>query len=217
MPKTRRRIINYAMFVASAAVIVLVAHDFAESLQELGSDIGISEFLLLKWLAPLASEAPELLIATLFAWRMAARTGIGALISSKVNQWTLLVGTLPVVFIIFAGQIHGLPLDEVQRDELWVTATQSVFAVAIIASRSISRREAWVMLSLFGVQLAESWFAEVGIISEGISAAARVGVGVMFLLAAAVVLRKDFRAFLRALRDGFRAPWSELEAHEEHV
>jgi cation:H+ antiporter len=217
MPKTRRRIINYAMFVASAAVIVLVAHDFAESLQELGSDIGISEFLLLKWLAPLASETPELLIATLFAWRMAARTGIGALISSKVNQWTLLVGTLPVVFIIFAGQIHGLPLDEVQRDELWVTATQSVFAVAIIASRSISRREAWVMLSLFGVQLAESWFAEVGIISEGISAAARVGVGVMFLLAAAVVLRKDFRAFLRALRDGFRAPWSELEAHEEHV
>lgn len=216
MPKVRRRVINYAMFAVSAAVIVLVAHEFAVSLQELGREIGISEFLLLKWLAPLASEAPELVIATLFAWRLSARTGIGALISSKVNQWTLLVGTLPIVFMIFAGEIHGLPLNEVQRDELWVTATQSVFAVAIIASRSISRREAMAMLALFGVQLAESWLAEIGVISEGISAAARIGVGVMFLLAAAFVLRRDFRVFTRALRDGFRAPWSELEEYAEH-
>ncbi len=215
MPKTRRRIINYLMFAVAAAVIVMVAHEFAVSLQELGETIGISDFLLIKWLAPLASEAPELLVATLFAWRLAARTGIGALISSKVNQWTLLVGTLPIVFMIFAGQVHGLPLDEVQRDELWVTATQSVFAVAIIASRTITTKEAWAMLSLFAVQLAESWFAEVGIISAEVSATARVAVGVMFLLAAAWVLRKDFKTFVKALKDGFRTPWSELEAEQD--
>lgn len=216
MPKTRRRVINYTLFVLSAAVIVTVAEPFAESLIELGEEIGISEFLLLKWLAPFASEAPELLIASLFAWRLAARTGIGALISSKVNQWTLLVGTLPIVFMIFAGQIHGLPLNEIQRDELWVTATQSVFAVAIIASRSISTKEAWAMFGLFLVQLAESWLAEIGVISEDISAAARISVGVMFLLAAAFVLRHDFRVFGRVLRDGFKAPWSELESEHEH-
>jgi cation:H+ antiporter len=215
MPKTRRRVINYLMFAFSAAVIVLVAHEFAVSLQEMGEAIGISEFLLIKWLAPLASEAPELLVATLFAWRLAARTGIGALISSKVNQWTLLVGTLPIVFMIFAGQVHGLPLDEVQRDELWVTATQSVFAVAIIASRSISTREAWAMLTLFAFQLGESWLAETGVISDDISAAARIGVGVVFLLAAAFVLRKDFKRFGRAIKDGLRTPWSELEAEPE--
>ncbi|HJQ76594.1 MAG TPA: sodium:proton exchanger [Acidimicrobiia bacterium] len=216
LPKTRRRALNYAMFAVSATVIVLVAHEFAVSLQELGEDIGVSQFLLLKWLAPLASEAPELLIATLFAWRLSARTGIGALISSKVNQWTLLVGTLPIVFMIFAGQVHGLPLNEVQRDELWVTATQSVFAVAIIASRSISRTEALGMLGLFVVQLAESWLVEVDVISHEIAAAARIGVGVMFLLAAAWVLRRDFRVFTRALRDGFRTPWAELESRHEH-
>jgi cation:H+ antiporter len=214
MPKTRRRVINYVLFVVSALVIVLVAEQFAESLIEVGAHIGVSDFLLLKWLAPFASEAPELLIATLFAWRLAARTGIGALISSKVNQWTLLVGTLPIVFMIFAGQVHGLPLNEVQRDELWVTATQSVFAVAIIAGRSISWKEATAMLALFIVQLAESWFAEVGIISEDVAASARIGVGVMFLLAAIWVLRRDFRLFITALRDGFTAPWGELEARE---
>jgi cation:H+ antiporter len=217
LPKTRRRFINYTLFVLSAVVIISVAEAFAESLIELGQQIGVSEFLLLKWLAPFASEAPELLIASLFAWRLAARTGIGALISSKVNQWTLLVGTLPIVFAIFAGQLHGLPLNEVQRDELWVTATQSVFAVAIIASRSISIKEALAMFGLFLVQLAESWLAEVGVISEEIAATARIGVGVMFLLAAAWVLRKDYRIFARSLRDGFRAPWLELETAEEHV
>lgn len=217
LPKTQRRVVNYVLFVVSAAVIVLVAEPFAESLIELGEVIGISDFLLIKWLAPFASEAPELLIATLFAWRLAARTGIGALISSKVNQWTLLVGTLPIVFMIFAGQVHGLPLNEIQRDELWVTATQSVFAVAIIASRSVSRREAWVMLGLFVIQFSESWLAETGVIPAAVAAGARIGVGIMFLLAAAWVLRREFRVFLRALKDGFTASWEELEARHDHV
>jgi cation:H+ antiporter len=217
LPKVARRIVNYLLFALSAAVIVLVAEHFAESLIELGEATGIDEFLLVKWLAPFASEAPELLIATLFAWRLAARTGIGALISSKVNQWTLLVGTLPIVFMIFAQELTGLPLDDVQRDELWVTATQSVFAVAIIASRDISTREAWTMFALFLVQLGESWLAEAGVISPEFAEAARIGVGGMFLLAAAWVLRNDLKVFTRVLRDGFRAPWSELEAPEELV
>lgn len=216
LPKRTRRIINYTMFVVSAGVILLCAEQFAESIIQLGEAIGVSEFLLIKWIAPTASEAPELLVATLFAWRLASRTGMGALISSKVNQWTLLVGTLPIVFSIFAGVIHGLPLDSVQRVELFVTAAQSVFAVAIVASRSVSRTEAWVMLGLFVAQLAESGLAEVGIISEDASLQARIGVGVVFLIAGAWVLRRDFRAMIVNVRDGLRTPWSELAA-EEHV
>lgn len=217
LPKHQRRIVNYVLFALAGGAIILVAEPFAESLIEMGEQVGISEFLLIKWLAPFASEAPELLIATLFAWRLAARTGIGALISSKVNQWTLLVGTLPIVFMIFAQQIHGLPLNEIQRDELWVTATQSVFAVAIIASRSVDVKEAIAMFALFLVQFGESWLAEIGVISAEVAAGARVGVGVMFLLAALWVLRSDFRRFTTILKDGFRAPWSELEAEETTV
>ncbi len=216
LPKRTRRIVNYAMFVFAAGVILLCAEAFAEAIIELGEAIGVSEFLLIKWIAPTASEAPELLVATLFAWRLAARTGLGALVSSKVNQWTLLVGTLPIVFSIFAGMIHGLPLDAQQRVELFVTAAQSVFAVAIVASRSVSRREAWVMLGLFVAQLAESGLAELGHLSEQQSHQARIGVGIVFLLAAAWVLRRDFRACVTNVQDGLRTPWSELSA-EEHV
>lgn len=215
LPKRTRRIINYVMFVLAAGVILLCAEAFAEAIIELGEALGVSEFLLVKWIAPTASEAPELLVATLFAWRLASRTGLGALISSKVNQWTLLVGTLPIVFSIFAGVLHGLPLDTQQRVELFVTAAQSVFAVAIVASRTVSRTEAWVMLGLFVAQLAESGLAELGHLSEDQSAQARIGVGIVFLLAAAWVLRKDFRALFTNVREGFRTPWSELAAEEQ--
>jgi cation:H+ antiporter len=204
------------MFGVSAGVILLCAEAFADSIIELGEAIGVSDFLLIKWIAPTASEAPELLVATLFAWRLASRTGLGALISSKVNQWTLLVGTLPIVFSIFAGVLHGLPLETGQRVELFVTAAQSVFAVAIVASRSVSRTEAWVMLGLFVAQIGESVVAELGHISEDASHQARIGVGIVFLIAAAWVLRRDFRACLVNVRDGLRTPWSELAA-EEHV
>ena len=215
LPKRQRRLANYVGFVVAAGVILAVAEPFAESIIDLGQAIGVSDFLLVKWIAPLASEAPELLVAILFAWRLAASTGIGTLISSKVNQWTLLVGTLPIVFAIFAGQFIALPLDRVQRIELWVTAAQSVFAVAIIASRSVGRTAAWAMFALFIAQLGESGLAEVGLLSEAASGQARIGVGVVFLLAAIWVLRKDFRVLGTVMRDGLRASWDELEKEEE--
>ena len=109
LPKRQRRLVNYAGFVFAAGAILAVAEPFAESIIELGQAIGVSDFLLVKWIAPLASEAPELLVAVLFAWRLAASTGIGALISSKVNQWTLLVGTLPVVLRNFRRPVHRPP------------------------------------------------------------------------------------------------------------
>ncbi len=98
-----------------------------------------------------------------------------------------------------------------------MTAAQSVFAVAIIASLAISRKEAWVMLGLFAAQLAESYMAEVGWISPQASTNARIGVGVVFLVAAGWVLRSDLRLFASVLRTGFRAPWAALESQEEPV
>jgi cation:H+ antiporter len=44
-----------------------------------------------------------MIIAILFTLRLKAQAGLGTLISSKVNQWTLLVGTLPLVFALGGG------------------------------------------------------------------------------------------------------------------
>ena len=92
--------------------------------------------------------------------------------SSKVNQWTLLVGSLPIVFAISSGSLHGLPLDSLQREELFLTAAQSAFAVAVLANRSISVKEAYALLGLFLSQ-----FVLGAVLPEDIRELERIAVG----------------------------------------
>ena len=205
LPPRRRRIAVGALFAAAAGVILLCAEPFAESLVATGEEFGVSTFLLVKWLAPLASEAPELLIAGMFAWRLNTDAGLGALVSSKVNQWTLLVGTLPIVFAISSGTHHGLPLNSLQREELFVTAAQSAFAIAILASRSISVREARLLLGLFVAQ-----FISTGALPGAARGPARVIAGVVYLTLAAAQLARERRRLPALLHDGLVAPYSEL-------
>ena len=54
--------------------------------------------------------------------------GLGALISDKINQWTLLVGMLPLALSIGAGSVAVLPLDARQAEEFFLTSGQSLFA-----------------------------------------------------------------------------------------
>jgi cation:H+ antiporter len=205
----RRRATVVGLFLVSATVIVLCAEHFADALVGTGREFGISEFLLVQWLAPLASEAPELLIAGLYAWRLNTNAGLGTLVSSKVNQWTLLVGTLPVVFAIASGGLHGLPIDGHQREELFLTAAQSFFAVAVLVTLSISTREALLLFSLFWAQ-----FVIGAVVPDSFGGIELISVGVMyFLLGVATLVRQ--RALLRPLlRDGFRTPYREMATIE---
>ena len=206
MAKRARRISVLSMFAFAGVVILLVAEHFAESLVETGSELGVSEFLLVQWLAPLASEAPELLVVALYAWRLKTSEALTAVVSSKINQWTLLVGTLPLVFAISSGSLHGLPMETAQREEVLLTAAQTVFAVALLVNLSISLREAFALFGLFWAQF---------ILGAIVPPSAR-GVELLVLSAVYIALglwllvRKhgDFR---HLLRDGFRTPYSELE------
>ncbi|CAA9235123.1 MAG: hypothetical protein AVDCRST_MAG77-1225 [uncultured Chloroflexi bacterium] len=85
-------------------MIFIAAYPFDEGLVETGWAYGVDEFLLVQWLAPLASEAPEFIVALLIVWRGQAAAGMRMLVSSKVNQWTMLIATLPVVFSVGAGR-----------------------------------------------------------------------------------------------------------------
>ena len=205
LPRTRRRIVVGLLLAFAAGVILASAEGFAEALVETGTEFGISKFLLVQWLAPLASEAPELLIAGLFAWRLNTEAGLGALVSSKVNQWTLLVGTLPIVFAISSNSLHGLPVDALQREELFLTAAQSAYAVAVLANRSISVREAFTLLGLFLSQ-----FVLGAVLPEQLHEVERIGVGVIYLVLAAGIVWRQRIAIPGLFRDGFRTPVTEL-------
>jgi cation:H+ antiporter len=205
LQQTPRRVVVGALLVYAAAVIYLCAAPFAESLVHLGEQAGVSTFLLVQWVAPLASEAPELLVAALFAWRLNTSAGLGTLLSSKVNQWTLLVGSLPIVYAISAGHLTGLPLDALQREELFLTAAQSVFAIAILANRRMSTREAWTLFGLFISQ-----FILGGVLPDGLREFERLSVGTVYLVLAAIILVQQ-RSYLRPLaRDGLIVPVDQL-------
>jgi len=144
-----RRLWSLGLFAFAAYGIFIAAEPFAESLVVIGLRWEIEEFLLIQWVAPLASESPEFIIAILFALRMRGSIGIGALVSSKVNQWTLLVGAIPIAFALSSGTTNGLPLDERQTEEMLLTSAQSLFAAILIADLRFSRKEAILLLSLF--------------------------------------------------------------------
>jgi cation:H+ antiporter len=206
MSRRARRISVLSMFAVAGVVILLVAEHFAESLVETGTELGVSEFLLVQWVAPLASEAPELLVVALYAWRLKTSEALTAVVSSKINQWTLLVGTLPLVFAIASGSLHGLPVEPAQREELLLTAAQTVFAVAILVNLSITLREAFALFGLFWAQFILG--AVVPASSKGIELLA---LSALYILLGAWLLIRKRGDFRHLLRDGFRTPFEELE------
>jgi cation:H+ antiporter len=149
---TGRRLWALAMFAFAGFAILVSAEPFADGLVEVGRSHDFDEFLLVQWVAPLASESPEFLIAILFALRGRGSVGIGALISSKVNQWTLLVGAIPIAYALSLGRPEGLPLDARQTEELILTSTQSLLATILIIDLSFSRAEALMLAALFAGQ-----------------------------------------------------------------
>ncbi|HVW41329.1 MAG TPA: sodium:proton exchanger [Amycolatopsis sp.] len=153
LPKHARRTLVAGLFAFAAIVIVLCAEPFAHALIETGTQLGIDQFLLVQWLAPLASEAPEFIVAILFAVRGRGADAIGTLISSKVNQWTLLVGSLPIAYLAGGGGA-ALHLDGRQIEEFLLTATQTLLGVAALLALRFPRWAAWTLLVLFGAQFA---------------------------------------------------------------
>jgi cation:H+ antiporter len=151
LPDRVRRISVTALFAFAAVVIVTCAKPFAENLIDAGTQLGIDRFLLVQWLAPLASEAPEFIIAIIFAARGKGAIAIATLISSKVNQWTLLIGSLPVAFMLGGGGT-SLQLDGRQVEEIVLTAMQTVMGVALVLGLRFHRWAAWGLLGLFIVQ-----------------------------------------------------------------
>jgi cation:H+ antiporter len=206
MSKRARRSSVLGMFAFAGIVILLVAEHFAESLVETGTEFGVSEFLLVQWLAPLASEAPELLVVALYAARLKTGEALTAVVSSKINQWTLLVGTLPLVFAIASGSLSGLPVEAAQRQEVLLTGAQTVFAVALLVNLSISLREAFALFGLFWAQ-----FILGAVVPARYKGTELLVLSGVYLLLGLWLIARRLGDFRDRFRDGLRVPYTELE------
>jgi len=190
-PVKKRRGGVVAFFLFSAFIIFISVEAFAEGLLETAEIIGLDPFIMVQWIAPLASEAPEFIVAFYLARKMRISASLNALISSKVNQWTLLIGTIALVYSIAYGGIAALPLDARQSEEVLLTAAQSLFATAVILNLRVSRLEALSLLFLFIAQL----------LFPGVEV--RIGISIVYLLLSIpIMLREvpDIKATVRAVR-----------------
>ena len=198
LPRAWRRAGTALLFLLPAYAIFISAEPFANGLLHSARRLGIEEFILIQWLAPLASESPEFIVAIIFALRNNPTAGLGTLISSKVNQWTLLVGMLPLVYAISGSHLHPMALDARQCEELFLTAAQSLLALVVLANLSFGLWEALLLIGLFLLQFVFP------------TPEVRMVLGYGYLLIALAYLLSS--AFRRSLGDLFRYGW---RAHEQ--
>lgn len=150
LPKQQRILATVGMFLFAAITILANAEPFCEGLIGTGTAFGVNEFLLVQWLAPIASEAPEFVVAVIFALRGQAGLALGSLLSAKLNQWTLLVGMIPGVYAASAKTLaHPIPMNTVQMHEILLTAAQSLLAVVLLASMRLTIGQAMLLFGLF--------------------------------------------------------------------
>ncbi len=136
------------LFIIGALILWYAAHPFLHSMLALAISLGVSEFVFVQWMAPFLSEFPEKLSA--FHWARTVKKAPMALVnfvSSSINQWTILVATVPFIYSCGVGHIAPIVFDEHQRTEILLTIVQSYLGFLFLASMGFSW---WEAAGLFG-------------------------------------------------------------------
>lgn len=151
LPKWWRRTFLSVVALIAAGIILVCAEPFTENLLIAGEEMNWNSYLLIQWITPLASEAPEFTLAFLFAAKGKAHVALAVLISSKVNQWSVLAGSLPIAYILGGGQGAGIPLDAQSVSQFNLTIAQSILGIALILSMRVGRSASGILLGTFAL------------------------------------------------------------------
>lgn len=209
----RQWLVMGALTIVAAGVILVSAEPFAEAMVASGRRLGFDEFLLIQWLAPLASEAPAVTIAILFVLSGRAANGLATMISDKINQWTLLVAMLPLAMSFGAGRLSALPLDARQHEEFFLTAAQSLFGIALLLRLRLSIWGAIALAVLFLLQVALS----LHFLGDATSTVATLTMlAWAYLALAAAIFSANARSFGHLLRVGISARHPEIHPLSRH-
>jgi cation:H+ antiporter len=150
------------LFVAGGFAVFYVAEPFVGSLLSIAAVFGVPSFILVQWVAPIVSEFPEMASTVYFA-RSADRASMALMnmVSSNINQWTLLVAMLPVVYSISLGGPAAIVLTPQQRLELLMTLGQALVGMMFLINMQLAWWEATVLFVLFFVPFAHPDAAKV--------------------------------------------------------
>lgn len=151
LPRIERRRWVGGLMLYAALVILFTAVPFGDAVLGSGALVGISPFLLLQWIVPLATETPELVVAFVLLTHGRGGQSIAVLLAGAVSQYTLALGVLPLAYK--AGAASGaLPLAGRERIELLLTVGVALYAIAALVNLRLSRGDSSIMLGLFAGQ-----------------------------------------------------------------
>ncbi|HET6202611.1 MAG TPA: hypothetical protein VFI25_07390 [Planctomycetota bacterium] len=146
------RILLY--FALGGGAIFAVAEPFVESLKASATVLGIPPFFFIQWLAPFLSEFPESCTAFYWAQRVKlAPMALRNMVSSTVNQWTLLFAMIPFVYWISPNGGRPVPIDDGHARELLLSMSMTVYGMVVLFSRRVSIRNALTLFVLWVAQL----------------------------------------------------------------
>lgn len=151
-PRAIRIAVIGALFTTGGLLIYFSAEPFLASLLAISVRLGIPSFVFIQWVAPIISEFPEM--ASTFYWARTvdrAPMALMNMVSSNINQWTLLVAMLPIVYSMSLGQVAAIPLDGQQELELLMTLGQALVGMMFLINMELAWWEATALFVLFFV------------------------------------------------------------------
>jgi len=148
-----RNLAIIGFFLSGGVLIFLIAEPFVESIKALALAAGVSQFVFIQWIAPFVSEFPEKVSAFYWARKITgAPMALMNMVSSNINQWTVLVAMIPIVFCWSSHANVPIVFDSMHRTEIALTIVQSALGFMLM----MNLRFAWFeALGLFLLWLAQ--------------------------------------------------------------
>ncbi len=154
-PARTRAIAIWILFIAGGAILYFAAHPFLDSMLALAGGLGVSTFVFVQWVAPFLSEFPEKLSAFYWARKVTtANVALMNMVSSNINQWSILSAMIPILFVISAGELRPLTFDAYQRQEILLTIVQSFLGFLLLINLELRFHEALILFTFWLIQFA---------------------------------------------------------------
>jgi len=152
-PTWARNFSIVGFFLGGGLILYFVAKPFFHSMLVLAVSAGISQFVFVQWVAPFLSEFPEKVSALYWARTVRnAPLALMNLVSSNINQWTMLAAMLPIVYSIRMGALTPIPFDAHQKLEIALTISQSLLGLVLLINMRFSFFEACLLFTLWFIQ-----------------------------------------------------------------
>jgi cation:H+ antiporter len=153
----RRHAAIGGLLAAGGSLLYVTAHPFLESMLAVAALLGVSQFVLVQWVAPFLSEFPEKVSAFMWARRVThAPMALMNMVSSNINQWTVLAAMIPLVYgyshYHHTGTWADFHFDHEQRLEIILTLLQTGLGLMVLANLEFDWFDATALFVLWLVQ-----------------------------------------------------------------